>query len=408
MVIFSEIEPMSRKELKKLLDELSKIRGRGTQLVSVYVPADYNINEIANMIASEISTAENIKSKTTRKNVIAALEKIAQRLKYYTRTPETGLVIFCGNVAEREGETDLKLWEIVPPEPLKIRVYRCDQKFVTEPLQHMVREKEVYGLITVDKSEAAVGFLRGSHIQVYKKLESLVPPKTKAGGQSAQRFERVREGLLLSFLKEVAEIAASAFRGEEDLRGILIGGPGPIKEKLVNEILPHDLKEKVIAIKDTGYSGTEALEELVERAEDELKDARVSKEKRILRKFFLQLAKDTGLAVYGLEETMNALQMGAVETLIISEDAPYIAIKAICPSCGHEEEKILKKGEEIPSTCPKCSFQLQVEEIMIEDYFQKIAENWGTEVVVVSSSTQEGAQFLSLGGVGGILRYKLE
>ncbi len=399
---------MSRKELKKLLDELSKIRGRGTQLVSVYIPAGYNINEIANMISSEISTAENIKSKTTRKNVIAALEKIAQRLKYYQKTPETGLVIFCGNVAEREGETDLRIWEIVPPEPLKVRIYRCDQTFVIDPLKHMVREKEVYGLVTVDKSEAAVGFLRGSHIQVYKKLDSLVPPKTKAGGQSAQRFERVREGLLLSFLKEVAEVAASAFRNEEDLKGILVGGPGPIKEKFVNEILPQDLKDKVIAIKDTSYSGTEALEELVERAEDELKDAKVSKEKAVLKRFFLQLAKDTGLAVYGLQETMNALQLGALEVLIVSEDAPYRAVKIRCPSCGFEEEKIVRKDEKLPEMCEKCGTTLEIEEIMLEDYFEKLAREWSTEVVVVSSSTQEGAQFLSLGGVGGILRYRLE
>ncbi len=406
MIVFNE--PITRRELKRLLDELEKIKGRGTELVSVYVPAEYNINEISNLIASEISTAENIKSKTTRKNVIAALEKIGQRLKYYNKTPPTGLVFFCGNVSQKEGELDLKLWEIVPPDPLKVRIYRCDQKFVLDPLKEMVREREVYGLVTIDKSEAAVGFLRGNHISVYKHLDSLVPPKTKAGGQSAQRFERVREGLLLSFLKDVAEVAASAFRNEKDLKGIIIGGPGPIKEKFVNEILPQDLRDKIIAIKDTSYSGTEALEEVVERAEEELKDARISKEKHALKRFFLNLAKDTGLAIYGLEETLKALEMGAMELLIVSEDAPYTVYKLRCESCGAEEIKILKKSESISKTCENCGSTLLVEEMPLAEHLEEKAKEFGTEIIIVSSSTQEGAQFLSLGGIGGILRYRLE
>ena len=405
MILFNE--PISRRELKRLVEELEKIRGRGTELVSVYVPAEYNINEISNLIASEISTAENIKSKTTRKNVIAALEKIGQRLKYYSKTPATGLVFFCGNVSQKEGELDLKLWEIVPPDPLKVRIYRCDQTFVLDPLKEMVREREVYGLITIDKSEAAVGFLRGSHISLYKHLDSLVPPKTKAGGQSAQRFERVREGLLLSFLKDVAEVAASAFRGEKDLKGILVGGPGPIKERFVAEILPKDLRDRVIAIKDTGYSGMEALLELVERAEEELKDARVSKERHVLKKFFLHLAKDTGLAVYGLRETLGALEVGALDLLIVSEDAPYKVYRTKCESCGDEEIKIVKKAESFSRECKKCSSSLLFEEIQLVDYLEEKAKEFGSEVVVVSSSTQEGIQFLNLGGIGGILRYKL-
>jgi peptide chain release factor subunit 1 len=317
-------------------------------------------------------------------------------------------VFFCGNVSQKDGELDLKLWEIVPPDPLKVRIYRCDQKFVLDPLKEMVREKEVYGLITVDKSEAAVGFLRGSHISVYKHLESLVPPRTKAGGQSAQRFERVREGLLLSFLKEVAEVAASAFRNEKDLKGIIVGGPGPIKERFVNEILPQDLKDKVIAIKDTSYSGTEALEEVVERAEEELKDARVSKEKNALKKFFLNLARDTGLAVYGLKETLNALELGAMELLIVSEEAPYVVYKLRCESCGKESVEIVKHGENVERTCKTCNATLFIDELPLADYLEEKAKEFGTEVIVVSSSTQEGAQFLSLGGVGGILRCKLE
>jgi len=71
------------------------MRGRHTDLVSIYVPAGYNINEIRNLVFNEAATAENIKSRTTRKNVTTALERAGQKLKNYKVTPENGLIILC-------------------------------------------------------------------------------------------------------------------------------------------------------------------------------------------------------------------------------------------------------------------------------------------------------------------------
>lgn len=61
--------------LKKLIKELGGIRGRHTELVSVYVPAGYSLVDVSNQLFQEKGTASNIKSKTTRKNVLTALEK---------------------------------------------------------------------------------------------------------------------------------------------------------------------------------------------------------------------------------------------------------------------------------------------------------------------------------------------
>ncbi|MCK4714667.1 MAG: peptide chain release factor 1, partial [Candidatus Aenigmarchaeota archaeon] len=63
----------------------------------------------------------NIKSKTTRKNVTAALEKAVQELKLYKRTPPNGMALFSGNVSGRVGVRDVKVWVIEPPNPLSIK-----------------------------------------------------------------------------------------------------------------------------------------------------------------------------------------------------------------------------------------------------------------------------------------------
>jgi len=357
---------MDKKELKALLDEVSRIRGRHTELVSVYVPAGGNIIDVSNQIAQERSTAENIKSKTTRKNVLSALEKISGRLKHYQTPPPNGLVLFAGNVSEKEGVVDIKLWEFEPPEPLSNRIYRCDQMFVLEPLLEQVREKEIYGLIVIDTKEAAIGFLKGKQIQVAKKLTSLVPGKQIKGGQSAARFQRVREGLVHAWQKEVGEVAKATFEQEKDLKGLIIGGPGIIKDEFFEgDFLPTDLKRKVIGVKDLGYSGEEGMAELVERAQDILKEAAIFKEKQLLTKFFEHLKKETGLVAYGEDKVKAALDRAAVDTLIISEPRE-------------------KKHSELV----------------------KIAEQTGAKVEIVSADTPEGKSFLELGGIGATLRYK--
>ena len=174
---------MSKYELKRLMNELDDIRGRNTELVSLYIPAGYDMSKISEFVTSEQSEAENIKSKHTRTNVQDALGKIGRKVKEEQKTPENGVAFFAGNVSDTEGRPDIKIWEVIPPQPIESRHYRCDKEFVLEPLKNMVVDDRVYGLIVLDKSEAAIGYLQGSHVKTAYTLDSNVPGKTRAGGQ---------------------------------------------------------------------------------------------------------------------------------------------------------------------------------------------------------------------------------
>lgn len=402
------MEDYKKKKFKELVKKLESIRGRHTELVTVYIPAGFNFNTVVSQLRSEQSTAMNIKSKTVRKNVTGALERVLQHLKLYRQTPENGLAIFCGNVSEREGVADIQVWAIEPPEPVKIRLYRCDQVFVVEPLKDMVREKEVYGLIVLDKSEADIGLLKGKRMEVLKHLDSLVPGKTHKGGQSAARFARVREGLLLDFMKKVGEVASAQFKELKDLRGVIVGGPGLIHDKFVQEdYLAYDIKKKVLGTANTSYTGEHGLRELIERAEDILEEASVIKEKKVLDKFFDHFAKDTGMALYGLKEVESALKAGNVETLLISEEFDWLRVRIEC-SCGYGEEKVMQESELKFLKCPKCGGQVTWEELEdLTDRMIETAEQMGTEIIFISVDTPKGAQLKELGGVAGLLRYKV-
>ncbi|MBW6462385.1 MAG: peptide chain release factor aRF-1 [DPANN group archaeon] len=405
MFLFSEIL-VTKKQLKALIRELGSYRGRHTELVSISVPSGYNINEITNLVRQEAGTCANIKSKTTRKNVMTALGRIEQALRDYKVTPTNGLCIYSGNTSEKEGVADIGLWMFEPPEPINLRTYRCEQTFLIDHLKELVEEKEVYGLVTIDKSEASIGFLIGKSIKMLNHFDSMVPGKTGKGGQSAQRFERVRAGLLLNFMKMIGESATKSFETNKYLKGILIGGPGPVKETFADgDFLSEALKKKIIGIKDLSYSGEPGLKELLERSEDVLKDASSTTERNIIIDFFEHLKKEDGLATYGYHAVMNALKMGAVKRLVVSEDLPLRDLEIKC-RCGFSEEKVAKK-ESIPDVCPKCSSQLTIsEKSNIFEMLENTAEDMGTEYKEVSSETPEGAQFIQLGGIGAVLRYK--
>src|SRR3989344_5657879 len=109
--------PITKQELRELMDELEKYKGRATELVTVYIPEGQNIYTVADQLEAEKSTAKNIKSTSTRKNVTNALDKITRQLKDHKKTPENGLALFAGNISRVEGQEDLQIWEIEPHMP---------------------------------------------------------------------------------------------------------------------------------------------------------------------------------------------------------------------------------------------------------------------------------------------------
>lgn len=403
---------MSKYQLKKLVNKLDDLRGRNTELVSLYIPAGYDMSKISEFVTSEASEAENIKSKHTRKNVQAALDKIGRRVKEEQTTPENGVAFFAGNVSDTEGRPDIQIWEVVPPQPIESRHYRCDKEFVLQPLKDMIVDDRVYGLIVADKNEAAVGYLQGSSVKTAYTLDSNVPGKTRAGGQSAQRFERLRQSMYDTFLKEIAEKAQTAFlekAREGKLLGIIVGGPGFTKDKLIDDdYLHNELQDRIIARESTNYSGEDALNELVAKAEDAIEDSKAVQEKNLVNKFFQNLKEENGKSEYGLEQVMKALQMGAVETILISEDFDVYEAKYVCPE-GHEdtvyeEEPNIAKEKE----CPECNEEMDLEEMSdIIDVLGKKAEEMSSDLEIISTDHEEGKRLDNMGGIAAILRYRI-
>ena len=403
-------EDKARYDFKKDMQEITSYRGRGTELISVYVPGSKQISDVMAYLRNEQSQASNIKSKTTMKNVTSAIDSIAARLKTYKAPPENGVVIFCGEVPRAGDQTKMVQYVINPPEPITAFLYRCDSQFFTEPLQSMLLDKKCYGLITIDRSEATLGLLSGSRIQVLKHFDSLVPSKHHQGGESSVRFERLIEIAAHEFFKKVADNATEVFLNRPELLGILVGGPGATKDFFVKEeYLHHELRKKVISpLVDTGYTDESGLRELVENARDIITDVQLTKEKVYMQRLFAEIRKtDGGLSCYGEDEVRNATDMGAVDMLLLSEALNKKRITVQCPS-GHTHELTVRDPDERVQ-CPECGANASVikEEDLIDDFFLR-ADAFNTRVQIISPDSEEGDMLMkAFGGIAAILRYKV-
>jgi len=400
-------------EFKKTLKELSNKKGKGTELVSMYIPPDKQLSDVAKQMRDELGQSANIKSKQTRKNVQSAIEVIMQRIRLFKQPPENGLVLFVGMIPKGGPGTE-KMETVVfePPEPIQTYWYICDSTFFLEPLEEMISSKEVYGLAVIDRKEATIATLKGKRIDIISHLTSGVPGKHKAGGQSQRRFDRVIEIAAHEFLKRIGSHMNDAFLEiKDDLKGVILGGPGHTKEDFYNgDYMQYEIKDKVITTVDTSYTGEFGIREVINKSASVLEELDVIREKELVQKFLKELIDEQGLASYGEKEVRNNLQIGAVDTLLLSEDLKSKRLTIDCPSCGFNAEVTQKEGQKVKDlTCPKCNEKMKItkEEDLIEN-FVEIAEDLGSHVEIISTETEEGIQlYRAFGGIAAILRYHI-
>jgi len=196
-----QIDTKKKYKLKRFINQLKNVRGRHTELVTVYIPKDYSIIKVTQQLAQEKDTASNIKDKRTRTNVQDSLERLIRHLRLYKETPPNGLAAFAGNISENESKVDIEVFSLEPPFPITTRLYRCDQTFVLDELEKQLESNSVHGLVVMDKREATVGLLKGSYIEKLHNLTSGVPGKYKTGGQCLSP-----DTLIMKYDGEIIEI----------------------------------------------------------------------------------------------------------------------------------------------------------------------------------------------------------
>ena len=404
-----------RLRLKMALEDLRKMKGFGTELVTVYIPPDRQVSDVRHMLQNEHGQASNIKSKSTKKNVQGAIESALSTLNRFKNAGERGLAIFVGSVIVGSNKTRMVNVTIDdPPDTIQSVRYRCDSTFELDQLEEMLIDRTSYGLFVIDRSEACFGLATGKRIHVQEYLPSQVPSKHGRGGQSAQRFERLIEEAAHNFFKKCSEHASDYWLPMiKDLKGIIVGGPGATKEFVVNNgYFHHEIQKKIVSTMfDVGYSNESGLRELVGRAGGVMSEIELDVEKKQVEEFLREVVRTYPKATYGEKMIRMALDKGAVETLLLSEELRKRTSELRCESCNHEWKVSLLRTDPIPN-CPECKSEsdsiIELSEMDVIEELSKLAQKSASKVALISVDTEEGATLYNgFGGMAAILRYSI-
>lgn len=407
-------------KIKKLIKNLEAARGNGTSMISLIIPPGDQISRVNKMLSDEYGTASNIKSRVNRLSVLSAITSTQQRLKLYNKCPKNGLVIYCGTVVTEDGRERKVNFDFEPFKPINTSLYLCDNKFHTEDLNELLIDDEAFGFIVMDGNGCLYGTVQGSNREILHKFSVDLPKKHGRGGQSALRFARLRLEKRHNYVRKVAEYATQLFiiEGQRpNVQGIVLAGSADFKSELMrSDLFDPRLAKIVIKLVDVSYGGEQGLNQAIEMSADTLSNVKLMKEKKLLQKYFDEISQDTGKFCFMVEDTLKALDLGAVEDLIIWDNLETNRYVLRNASTGEERVVHLSKEQEKNKSeldlfrDTETGAELEtIEKESLVEWFANNYKLFGCNMEFITDRSGEGTQFVKgFGGIGGILRWKVD
>mmetsp|Transcript_19685 Transcript_19685/g.42796 ORF Transcript_19685/g.42796 Transcript_19685/m.42796 type:complete len:464 (+) Transcript_19685:459-1850(+) len=404
-------------KVKKLIKNLEAARGNGTSMISLIIPPGDQISRVNKMLSDEYGTASNIKSRVNRLSVLSAITSTQQRLKLYNKCPPNGLVMYCGTVITEDGKERKVNIDFEPFRSINTSLYLCDNKFHTEDLNELLMDDEAFGFIIMDGNGCLYGTVQGSSKEILHKFSVDLPKKHGRGGQSALRFARLRLEKRHNYVRKVAELATQLFvtDGQKpNVQGIVLAGSADFKSELMrSDLFDQRLSKIVVKMVDVSYGGENGFNQAIELSADSLANVKLMKEKKLLQKYFDQIAQDTGQYCFMVDDTLRGLEMGAVEDLIIWDnlDIQRYTVRNI----QNQEEKVLHLTKEQEADDKwfrddETGAELEtIDTIPLVEWFAENYKDFGCNLEFITDRSAEGTQFVKgFGGIGGTLRWKVD
>jgi len=326
-------------------------------------------------------------------------------------------VIYCGTVTSESGKEKQMTIAFEPFRPINTSLYLCDGRFRTEPLACLLESNVAFGFVVMDGSCTLFGKIAGNTRVILQQIFVDLPKKHGRGGQSALRFARLRLEKRHNYLRKVAELATTHFITNDvpNVTGLVLAGLSLFKNDLSkSDLFDPRLQKVVVAIVDVAYGGENGFNQAIELASESLTNVRYVAEKKLLGRLFEEIDKDTGKFCYGIRDLIQALSQGAVDTIIMYEDLDMDRLKLRNNDKGTEEIQYYTKAqrEELQNHFKdkETGEELElIDECPVTEYFAENYREHGCKLEFVTDKSEEGSQFCKgFGGVGALLRYKLE
>jgi peptide chain release factor subunit 1 len=283
-------------------------------------------------------------------------------------------------------------------------------------LNELLEDDDQFGFIVMDGNGCLYATLQGNTRTILHKFTVDLPKKHGRGGQSALRFARLRMEKRHNYVRKCAEMAVNFFISDNkvNVAGIVLAGSADFKTDLLqSDMFDPRLQKAVIKTVDVSYGMDPGFNQAIELSAECLSNVKLVQEKRLLQRYFDEISQDTGKYCFMVQDTLQALDMSAVETLIVWENLAINRLTVKNTATG--EEKILHLSPEQETNeshfrDPATGVQLEiVERITLVEWLANTYKQFGAALEFVTDRSQEGSQFCrGFGGIGGILRWKVD
>ena len=310
----------------------------------------------------------------------------------------------------------------------------------------MLESDDKFGFIVMDGNGSLFGTVSGSAREILHKFSVDLPKKHGRGGQSALRFARLRLEKRHNYVTKVAEMSKQMFitNDKVNVTGIVLAGSADFKNDLAQaDCFDPRILAKVIKTVDVSYGGENGFSQAIELCAETLANVkfiqvrqraahaarctathrpptgltprrlpRRPQEKRLISRYFEEISQDTQKFCFGIDDTLKGLEMGAIDTLIVFESLDCVRYDLKNVSTGEAVVKHLTAAQESDSSHFVTSDGVELETIekqQLVEWFANNYKNFGAQLEFVTNRSQEGSQFVKgFGGIGGILRYKVD
>jgi peptide chain release factor subunit 1 len=269
----------------------------------------------------------------------------------------------------------------------------------------------------MDGHGSLYGAVQGNNREILHKFSVALPKKHGRGGQSSMRFARLRLEKRQNYVRKVGEICTQVFITNDkcNINGFILAGSAEFKTEVTqSDWFDPRIAAVHLATVDVNYGGENGFNQAIELAGETMRNVKFIKEKKLIGGFFDEIAQDTGKYCFGIQDTMRALDMGAIETFIMYEDLPINRIVVKQASDGVENTFFLtaeqeKNMENLYKDKESGAENEQVDKRPLTEWIVENYMNFGAKLEFVTDKSSEGSQFArGFGGIGAMLRYRVE
>lgn len=157
----------------------------------------------------------------------------------------------------------------------------------------------------------------------------------------------------------------------------------------------------------------QGLNQAISLGADSLMNVKFVHEKKIIGKFFDEIALDTGMIVFGVEDTMKAMELRNLEMIMLFEEIEVTRYEIKNPV--KDETKVYYLNaiqEQDPKYFKDQDTGVDLEIVSSEqlgDWLCLNYKDYGVQLQFITDKSPDGFQFVKgFGGIGGFTRYKMD